>query len=127
MNRPIDKMAPGVIRSNKQKKNGCMTILCQFANTYKNTVIREYHFGLEPNSKVFFSPPKPTLRQKANSAGTASLCRVHKPANYDSDKYKGIMDYGKGNELKFLHQTNFDLDRVLQLILYEGLYNNITF
>jgi len=32
-----------------------MTILCQFANTYKNTVITEYHFRLEPNSK-FFSP-----------------------------------------------------------------------
>jgi len=57
MKRPIDKMAPGVIRSNKQKKNGCMTILCQFANTYKNTVITEYHFGLEPNSK--FQPPPP--------------------------------------------------------------------
>ena len=37
------------------------------------------------------------------------------------------MDYGKGNELKFLHQTNLDLDRVLQLIIQEGLYNNITF
>jgi len=115
MNRPIDKMAPGVIRSNKQK-NGCITTLCQFANTYKNTVIREYHFRLEPISEVFFSP-KPTLRQKANSAGTARLCRVHKPTNYDSDKYKGIVDYGKGNEFKLLHQTNFDLDRVLQLIL----------
>lgn len=88
-----------------------MTILCQFL---QNTGMREQHFGLEPNSKVFF-PPKPT--QKANSAGTASLCRVHKPTNYDSDKYKEIVDYGKGNELKFLHQTNFDLDRVLQLIL----------
>ena len=51
---------------------------------------------------------RPTLQAKG------AYVRVHKPTNYD--KYKGMMDYGKGNEFKFLHQTNFDLDRVLQSI-----------
>jgi hypothetical protein len=103
-----------------------MAILCKLSSIYENIVIISLLISLESNIKAFFLGQQWDRWQKANSAGKGSLRRVHKPTNYD--KYKGMMDYGKGNAFKFLHQTNSDLDRVLQRIpLKEDLYTNVTF